>query len=318
MNPEVLKRFFDENHMGSKGALCVGLTVTREAIERGLPIDFDSLLTENRGQVRILGKAPVQKILGDYGIVRVLAEEGGRTSRGNMGLAEKYLAFLNNARCSKADLVKIEEWWIARVRDFFAGEPLVMKFDPSRSIRSIVHDLIDHAEKKQAQNRGGQIVGAVLQHLVGAKLSLVIPKDEMPQMHGSCVADAVSDRGGDFSCGDAVIHVTSAPGEAVIRKCAKNIDDGFHPIVITTHKRVSVAEGLAESAGVANRLEVWDIEQFLSMNLNEHGLFCQTGRKDMATRLIDAYNKIVDLCETDPSLKIAIGMLKDRAERKHV
>ena len=54
MNSEILKRFFDENHMGSKGALCVGLVVTREAIERGLPIDFESLLTENRGQVRIL------------------------------------------------------------------------------------------------------------------------------------------------------------------------------------------------------------------------------------------------------------------------
>ena len=71
---------------------------------------------------------------------------------------------------------------------------------------------------------------------------------------------------------------------------------------------MSVAEGLAESAGIANRLEVWDIEQFLSMNLNERGLFCQDGRKDMAVRLVEAYNKIIDTCETDPSLKIQIGM----------
>ena len=308
MNFEALKLFFDENHMASKGALCVGLVVTREAIEQGLPIGFESLLTENRGQVRILGKVPVQKILGDYGIVRVLAEEGGRTNRGNMGLVEKYLALLNTARCSKEELVKIESWWIDRVRDFFAGKPLVMKFDPSRSVRSIVRDLIEVAEKRQAQNRGGQVVGAVLQHLVGAKLSLVIPQEEMPQIHGAYVADAVSERGGDFSYGDAVIHVTSAPGEALIRKCAKNIDDGFHPIIITTCKRVSVAEGLAESAGIANRLDVWDIEQFLSMNLNERGLFCQEGRNDMAHRLVSAYNKIIDDCETDPSLKIEIGI----------
>ncbi len=294
--------------MASKGALCVGLVVTREAIERGLPIQFESLLTENRGQVRILGKAPVQKILGDYGITRVLAEEGGRTNRGNMGLVEKYITLLNDARYSNDDLVEIEQWWIDRVRDFFEGKPLVMKFDPSKSIRSIVHDLIEVAEKRQTQNRGGQVVGAVLQHLVGAKLSLLIPQEEMPQMHGAYVADAVSDRGGDFSYGDAVIHVTSAPSEAVIRKCAKNIDDGFHPIIITTSRRVSVAEGLAEPAGIANRLEIWDIEQFLSMNLNEHGLFSQEGRKDMASRLVDAYNKIIDKCETDPSLKIEIGV----------
>ena len=308
MKTEELKHFFDVNQMGSKGALCVGLVVTREAIERGLPIDFSTLLTENRGQVRILGKAPVQKILVDHGIVRILAEEGGRTNRGNMGLAERYLAFLNGARCSKEELVNIEEWWVERVRDFFAGKPLALKFDPSKSIRSIVRDLIDVAEKRQSQNRGGQIVGALLQHLVGAKLSLIVPQEMMAQMHGAYVADAVSDRDGDFSYGDAVIHVTSAPGEAVIRKCTKNIEDGFHPIIITTNKRVSVAEGLAESAGIANRLEVWDIEQFLSMNLNERGLFCQDGRKDMAVRLVEAYNKIIDTCETDPSLKIQIGM----------
>ena len=308
MKTEELKHFFDVNQMGSKGALCVGLVVTREAIERGLPIDFSTLLTENRGQVRILGKAPVQKILVDHGIVRVLAEEGGRTNRGNMGLAERYLAFLNGARCSKEELVNIEEWWVERVRDFFAGKPLALKFDPSKSIRSIVRDLIDVAEKRQSQNRGGQIVGALLQHLVGAKLSLIVPQEMMAQMHGAYVADAVSDRDGDFSYGDAVIHVTSAQGEAVIRKCTKNIEDGFHPIIITTNKRVSVAEGLAESAGIANRLEVWDIEQFLSMNLNERGLFCQDGRKDMAVRLVEAYNKIIDTCETDPSLKIQIGM----------
>jgi len=308
MTTETLRRFFDDNQMGSKGALCVGLVVTREAIERGLPIDFESLLTENRGQVRILGKAPVQKILGDHGITRVLAEEGGRTNRGNMGLAEKYLSLLNVEKCSKDELVKVEAWWIDRVHDFFAGKPLVMKFDSSKSIRSIVHDLVEVAEKRQSQNRGGQVVGAVLQHLVGAKLSLVIPKGKLPQMHGAYVADAVSDRGGDFAYGDAVIHVTSAPGEAVVRKCARNIDDGFHPIIITTNRRISVAEGLAESAGIADRLEVWDIEQFLSMNLNEHGLFSYDGRKDMAIRLVEAYNKIIESCETDPSLKIQIGM----------
>lgn len=308
MVSNTLKRFFDENRIaGSKGALCVGLVVTREARERGLPLVFDSLLTENRGQVRILGKSPVQKVLGDYGIKRVLAEEGGRTNRGNMGLAERYVSLLNTQMLTAAQLKQVESWWVDRVREYFAGKPLVMRFDPAKSIRSIVHDLIDVAEKRQTQNRGGQIVGAVLQHLVGAKLSLVLPEYTIEQMHGAFVSDVTSDRGGDFAYGDAVIHVTSAPGEAVIRKCARNIDEGSHPVVITLSKRVSVAEGLAESAGIANRLEVWDVEQFLSMNLNERGLFHQAGRKEMAVRLIEAYNSIVDSCETDPSLKIQIG-----------
>lgn len=305
---DVLRKFFDDNRMGSKGALCVGLVVTRAARESGLPLDFSSLLTENHGQVRILGKGPVQKVLGDYGISRVLAEEGGRTNRGNMGLAERYVNLLNANHFSSEELDKIERWWVDCVRSFFAAKPLEMKFDPSKSIRSIVHELISVADKRQKQNRGGQIVGAVMQHLVGAKLSLVLPPGELPIMHGAFVADAATDRGGDFSYGDAVIHVTSSPGEAVIRKCAENINDGCHPIIITTCNRVSVAEGLAEAADIANRVEVWDIEQFLSMNLNEHGLFSQSGRKDMAVRLIDAYNSIVDSCETDPSLRIRVGV----------
>ena len=270
---DILKRFFEENRIaGSKGALCVGLVVTRKAREHGLPLEFDSLLTENRGQVRILGKSPVQKILEDHGITRVLAEEGGRTNRGNMGLVEKYVSLLNAKMFTTAQLEQIESWWVDRVSEYFAGKPLVMRFDSAKSIRSIVHDLIEIAEKRQEQNRGGQIVGAVLQHLVGAKLSLVLPEYTAAQMHGVSVSDVVSDRDGDFAYGDAVIHVTSAPGEAVIRKCARNIEEGCHPIVITLSKRVSVAEGLAESAGIANRIEVWDVEQFLSMNLNERGL----------------------------------------------
>ena len=86
MMDKVLKRFFDENRIaGSKGALCVGLVISREAREKGLPLSFDSLLTENRGQIRILGKSPVQKILGEHGIDRVLAVKHGTSRLGGKG-----------------------------------------------------------------------------------------------------------------------------------------------------------------------------------------------------------------------------------------
>lgn len=304
-----LRKFFDDNKMSSKGALCVGLVITREAIKRGLPISFETLLTENRGQISSLGKPHVQKILNDHGITRVLAEEGGRTNRGNMGLAERYLDFLNERKLTKTSLKDIESWWIDRVRDFFSSKPLVMKFDPSRSIRSIVRDLMTAAGKRQSENRGCHVVGAVMQHLVGAKLRLVLPESQSIMMHGFNVADAVSNRNGDFNYGETVVHVTSAPGEAVIRKCKRNIDEGLVPVVITTSKGVSVAEGLAEIAEIANRVEIWDIEQFLSTNLNERGLFCREGRNDMARKLVCEYNKIIDSCETDPSLKIDLGRI---------
>lgn len=305
MNVEPLQHFFDENRMGSKGTLCVGLAVTRKAIEDGLPLAFESILTENRGQVSVLGKSNIQRILSDHGINRVLAEEGGRTNRGNMGLSEKYVAFLNDGRYSKTDLKKIEKWWISKVQAFFAGKPLIMKLDPSKSMRALVRDLISLAEKRQSQNRGSTIVGTVLQHLVGAKLSLLL--DYAPEMHGASVADAVSERNGDFALEDVVIHVTSSPGEAVIRKCASNIEDGKRPILITTYKRAAVAEGLADSAGMGDRIDIFDIEQFVAGNLFELGKFTREGRSMTAEKLVAAYNQIVEQCETDPSLKIILG-----------
>ena len=305
MDFTTLTDFFNKNKMGAKGTLCVGLAISRKAKEVGLPLRFESILTENHGQVKVLGKANVQKILADYGISRVLAEEGGRTSRGSVGLSEKYVEFLNKGRYSTGELCAIEKWWIGKVNQFFAGKPLLMKLDPSKSMRALVRSVLDLAEKRQSQNRGSTIVGTVLQHLVGAKLSLLLP--DKPQMHGASVADAVSDRDGDFVFEDVVIHVTSSPGEAVTRKCVKNLEDGLRPILITTYKRVVLAEGLAESAGILDRIDIFDIEQFIAGNLYEIGGFARNGRRATAERLVKAYNNIVDACETDPSLKIQLG-----------
>ena len=61
----------------------------------GFPLRWENHVTAERRQIKGLGKAAVQKILGEHGITRVLAEEGGRTSRGGMRLMEAYLAEAN-------------------------------------------------------------------------------------------------------------------------------------------------------------------------------------------------------------------------------
>ena len=59
----------------------------------GLPLDPDQLVTKSGGQVRGLGQSQVQKILARHGIERVLAAEGGRTSRGSLGNMRAYVRF---------------------------------------------------------------------------------------------------------------------------------------------------------------------------------------------------------------------------------
>ena len=97
----------------------------------------------------------------------------------------------------------------------------------------------------------------VMQHLVGAKLDY-ITKGAVKH-HGVAVADAPNARAGDFLLGDVAIHVTTAPGEALIRKCQDNLSSGLRPLIVTTDDGVGGAKALAKQAGVDDRVDVVEI-----------------------------------------------------------
>jgi len=90
-----LLKFRDEKSIKSKGALAVVLQISRLARNKGLPLNAEKLLTKGGGQVLGLSKDNVQSILADYGISQILAEEGGRTSRGSIAIMQQYVLFLN-------------------------------------------------------------------------------------------------------------------------------------------------------------------------------------------------------------------------------
>ena len=148
--------------------------------------------------------------------------------------------------------------------------------------------------------------GAVLQHLVGAKLELAMPEIQIVH-NGSSVADAVSERSGDFVIDDSIIHITTSPGEAVIRKCQSNLDAGAKPIILTIADGISVAKGLAGNAGILGRIDIMDAIQFLVANLHKLALFKTSERLTTLGKLIETYNRIVSENETDPSLRIELG-----------
>lgn len=291
----------------TKGKLAAILFVSRLAKKNGLPLDASVLVTDSQGQVLGLGKAAVQSILKDHGETRVLAEEGGRTSRGSLGNMQQYVAFLNQLHASGiADPIETEEWWIDRVREFFSAKPFALKYDTSKSLRAILRDLLAQAIKRQKENPGTMYGGAVLQHLVGAKLSLVLPEGVVKN-HGFSVSDSVSARSGDFILEEVVIHVTTAPSEALMRKCERNLHAGFRPIIVTTYDSMPAAESLANIQNIGGRTDILEIEQFIATNIYEISKFKAIDRKVTIERLVDRYNQIIDECETDPSLKIAVG-----------
>jgi len=303
---EELAEFAAQKSFRGKGPLCVALVVTQHARTIGLPLNAEALLTEGGGQVLGLGKSAVQAVLRRHGIERMLASEGGRTSRGSLGNMREYAAFLNGLEAkSKVELDAVESFWIERVHEFFAGKPFKIRLDASRSLRAVVRDVIGQAVERQKTTPGMYYGGAVLQHLVGAKLDCALGKGHL--VHNSfSTADAPGARAGDFLAGDVAIHVTTSPGEAVIERCRENINDGYRPMLVTLQNGLTVAEGLAGNIGLGDRIDIFEIEQFVALNLYEIGKFAAEGRKLAVTEMVQRYNEIVEDVETDPSLKIEL------------
>jgi len=299
-----LKEFQTEHNAFTKGPLSLLVQLTRAVRNKSFPLDSNDFLTENKGQVAGLGGGNLKKILKEHGITRTLASEGGRTSRGNMGLMIKYVEFLNAWTAEeKIDFVEVENFWAQQVQEYFDNQPFTLMADPSRTIGASLDELFEQARKRQKENVGTQYLGTIFQHLVAAKLSFILPPDGF-EIHGASVADAPTERSGDFVISNTILHCTTAPGEPLIRKCKANIRAGCLPVIITIFERVRTALDLAADAELSGRVEVWDIQQFLSTNINEHSFFDGAARNAKLADIIDRYNTIIDEKETDPSLRI--------------
>jgi len=299
-----LRAFQAENNIVTKGPLSLVVQFTRMVEGKEFPLSPDDYQTTGKGQVAGLGGGNLKKILREHGITQMLSSEGGRTSRGSMGLMIKYVDFLNIWNSEETvDFTVVEGFWAEQVREYFRNQPFILATDTSKTIGANLDELFEQAKKRQVQNPGTQYLGTVLQHLTAAKLSIILPESSI-EVHGASVADAPTERSGDFVINDTIIHCTTAPGAPLIEKCRVNLRSDYHPVIITIFDRVRTALDLVSDAGLEGRVEVWDIQQFLSANIYEHSLFDESNRNSRIADIIDKYNEIVVATETDPSLCI--------------
>ena len=299
-----MKQFQKEQDVFSKGKLSLVIQFTRMVMDKTFPLDVADFQTDSKGQVSGIGGGNLKKILKEHGITRQLTSEGGRTSRGSMGLMMAYVDFLNEwAEKQEIDLNEIERFWAEEVRQFFNNQPFTLSADSSGTIGSNLDDLFEQAKKREQQNKGTRYLGVMLQHLVGAKLQAILP-DGSFEIHGASVADSPTDRAGDFVINNTIIHCTTMPGDLLMEKCKRNLTSGGRPVIITIYDRVHTAMTMLEDAGLGGRVEVWDIQQFLSSNVYEHSRFEDENRNTTLLDIIERYNNIIDEVETDPSLRI--------------
>jgi hypothetical protein len=223
---------------------------------------------------------------------------------------ECYVAFLNELHADGlADLERIEKWWAARVEEFFAGKRFAFTYDSSKSLRYAIDDLLDQAGRRQREATGTTTVGTVLQHLVGAKLSVMLG-DEAIKHHGASVADKSSARPGDFPVEDVCVHVSARPSEDLIEKCRENLNSGLRPIIVTTREGLAGVYSLASIQGISDRIDILEAGQFIATNFYEWSRFKPRDRKITIERLVEKYNEIVAEYETDPSLQIKVARPK--------
>ncbi len=91
-----------------------------------------------------------------------------------------------------------------------------------------------------------------------------------------------------------MLHVTTSPGEAAIGKCRDNLNDGFRQMLVILQHGLTVAEGLAANVGLGDRVDIFEIEQFVALNLYELGKFGADGRKTAVAGMVNRYNQMIN------------------------
>lgn len=180
---------------------------------------------------------------------------------------------------------------------------LSFNFDTGKSVAANLAEIFQQAAEIQKNSGGTNFVGAMLQHLVGAKLDIVMGKG-IAQHHGFSVADHSTDRQGDFEVNGVAIHVTTHPTEALIRKVANNLQAGLKPLIVTLADGVIGAGFLIKNTEWKDRIDIIDATQFLTANVYERSCFKAGEWKATLTGILTRYNEIVAECETDPVLHI--------------
>lgn len=288
----------------TRGALNVCLVITRRAKEAGLPLDPNLQVSASGGQVKGLSGSAGNRILQEYGVTKSIGTEVGRTNRFSVDQMRRYVAFLNgeNERGS-INLDAFESFWVDQFIQRFASQPFKLRREPGFTPQQVIRDLISQADYRQSQSGGAMVTGTLLQHLVGAKLEVALGSNVEIVHHSANTSDSQG-RGGDFDLGNSVIHVSTTPGDLLLAKCAENIGAGLRPIIVTTEDELEVAVKLASRRAIQEKVEVYSVEQFVSINVNELGLFETTKVSTTLRDIIERYNGIVDKFEADPSLKI--------------
>lgn len=240
--------------------------------------------------------------------MRPLGTESGRTSRGILPAIRRLATRLNALvpdlpRMDTSDRARladaIQQWIVENpIRAYFAADKLQPALNPGGSSTTNVAMILSTAQQRNQ-------VGQVAQHIVGAKLELRYPGEHIDNYSYS-TADAPTGRQGDFLLGSTVFHVTMAASAPLVRKCRRNLRQGYRVVVLVPESRREGAAQIMGTEGLNDHVTVMGIETFVGQNIEEMAKFDRRELEALLRRLLEVYNARVQQAEPDPSLQIEI------------
>ncbi len=184
-----------------------------------------------------------------------------------------------------------------RARVWLCRQSLKLTLDREHSPSAWIRVILEGAK--------GRSEGVVEQHLVGAKLEKRFAGIPIPN-YPAHAADAQTERPGDFAIRNIVYHVTGAPGRSVIQKCAANLKQGQHPILLVPQDQEYKAFALADDEGIGERVSIVSIEDFLALNIIELSTGEGVDFFHVLQDIVAIYNRRLQQVETDLSLQIDV------------
>jgi hypothetical protein len=64
------------------------------------------------------------------------------------------------------------------------------------------------------------------------------------------------------------VHITTAPSEALMRKCRNNFGNGLKLLIVTIADSRASAEVFAKNQDIRDRIDIIETEQFIATNIS--------------------------------------------------
>jgi hypothetical protein len=260
-------------------------------------------VTQNEGQIKGQSGPRVTEILSRSGLfARYLGKDGGRSSRGNFRAVRRLLEYIPRdvpSQASFVDEIKAVQQAIVDqlVQPELECKPIRIPMSRELSSREII-DRIMNASRAVA------LEGQVAQHLVGAKLKLRFPEDEIDNYSVSAKDTlGANGRPGDFVVGKRVFHVTVAFHPDMNRRFDENLEKGFQVKLLVPSRSQREVQPLLTSP----RVEVEPIEGYVANNLQEMGRNRPEAERQKIDELLALYNqRVTDVERTNCGIELTI------------